>query len=105
MRHPLLVRMLLGGAGLAGCIALLSGVARAAESADFGQRPIIVNGAVRAIAPSLFGTVTLPIRPNRYLDDWERARRDDSNVPPMRIWLRRLAGCRRDSRFSTSRRP
>jgi len=85
MRHPLLVRMLLGGAGLAGCIALLSGAARAAENADFGQRPIIVNGAVRAIAPSLFGTVTLPIRPNRYLDDWERARRDDSTDPAMRM--------------------
>jgi len=27
MQHPLLVRMLLGGAGLAGCIALLSGAA------------------------------------------------------------------------------
>jgi predicted transglutaminase-like cysteine proteinase len=78
MQHPLLVRALLGSAGLAGCLALLSGVARAADSAD--QRPIVVT---QILAPALFGTVTLPIRPTRYLDDWERARRDASNVPQM----------------------
>ncbi len=83
MRHALLTRVLLGGAGLAGCIALLSGGAHAADNADFGQRPIIVSATVRPLAPSLFGTLTLPIRPARYLDDWERARRDASNVPAM----------------------
>jgi predicted transglutaminase-like cysteine proteinase len=78
MRHPLLVRAMLGGAGLAGCLALLSGVARAADLSD--QRPIVVT---QILAPALFGTVTLPIRPTRYLDDWERARRDASKVPQM----------------------
>lgn len=84
MQHPLLVRMLLGGAGLAGCLALLSGVARAADSADYSQRPIVVTRTIQPLAPALFGTVTLPIRPARYLDGWERARRDASNVPAMR---------------------
>ena len=32
MRHPLLVRALLGGPGLAGCVVLLSQVARAQEA-------------------------------------------------------------------------
>jgi len=82
MGHPLLVRALLGGAGLAGCLALLSGAARAAESPD--QRPIIVT---QVLAPALFGTVTLPIRPTRYLDDWERARRDASGVPQMQALI------------------
>ena len=83
MGHPLLVRALLGGAGLAACLALLTGNARAADSADFSQPPIIVTHIVQPLAPALFGTVTLPIRPTRYLDDWERARRDASNVPQM----------------------
>ena len=83
MGHPLLVRALLGIAGLAGCLALLSEAARAADSADLSQRPIIISRAVTPTAPALFGTVTLPIRPTRYLDDWERARRDASNVPQM----------------------
>lgn len=95
MRHPLLVRMLLGGAGLAGCLALLSGVARAADSADFSQRPVIVSG-VQPLAPALFGTVTLPIRPARYLDDWERARRDASAVPQMRSLIAPARGLSRD---------
>ena len=83
MRHPLLLRALLGGAGLAGCLMLLSEVARAADSADLSQRPIVISRTVQPLAPALFGTVTLPIRPTRYLDDWERARRDASNVPQM----------------------
>jgi predicted transglutaminase-like cysteine proteinase len=87
MGHPLLVRALLGGAGLAGCLALLSGVARAAESADLSQRPIIISRVVQPLAPALFGTVTLPIRPSRYLDEWERARRDASGVPQMQALI------------------
>jgi len=85
MGHPLLVRALLGGAGLAGCLALLSQAARAADAPD--QRPIIISHAIGPLAPALFGTVTLPIRPTRYLDDWERARRDASNVPQMQALI------------------
>jgi predicted transglutaminase-like cysteine proteinase len=87
MGHSLLVRVLLGSAGLAGCLALLSGVARAADSTDVNQQPIIVSRVVQPVPPALFGTVTLPIRPARYLDDWERARRDASNVPQMQALI------------------
>jgi predicted transglutaminase-like cysteine proteinase len=87
MGNPLLMRVVLGSAGLAGCLALLSGVAKAADSSDYGQRPIIVSAAIKPLAPSLFGTLTLPIRPARYLDDWERARRDDTSDPRMQALI------------------
>src|SRR5512132_2468834 len=73
MNRPLLVRAALGAAGLAACLAVLSGAARAADLP-----------AVRAVAPDLFGTITLPVKAVRYVDDWERARRDDSGDPRMR---------------------
>lgn len=89
MPHPLITRALIGGAGLAGCLALLSGVARAADSlppvpASY-QNAIIVRAA--PIAPNLFGTVTLPIKPERYYEDWERARRSDMDDPRMRALI------------------
>ena len=87
MGHPLLIRVLLGAAGLGGCLAVLSGVARAADSADLGQRPIIISNAAPPVAPNMFGTVTLRITPGRYVDDWERARRDASSVPQMRMLI------------------
>ena len=96
MRHPLLVRLALGGAGLAGCLAILSGVARAADSADYGQRPIIVSGTLPVVAPNLSGTLTIPIKAERYLDGWERARRDDSADPQMQALI---APARRLSRL------
>lgn len=83
MGHPLIVRALLGGAGLAGCIALLSGVAKAAEP-GVALSPIYVQGSAPPGAPEMFGTATLPIRPEAYYEDWERARRDDSSDPQMR---------------------
>ena len=86
MRHPLLVRALLGSAGLAGCCALLSGTARAADSADL-TRPIIVSTMLQPAPPNFFGTLTLRITPGRYVDDWERARRDASAVPQMRALI------------------
>jgi predicted transglutaminase-like cysteine proteinase len=76
MSHPVLVRAVLGATGLAGCIALLSGIARAAD-----LQPI------DAAAPNLFGTLTLPVKAARYYDDWERARRDDSGDPRMRTLI------------------
>jgi predicted transglutaminase-like cysteine proteinase len=87
MRHPLLVRAMIGGAGLAGCIALVSGVARAADRAEYDNRPILVSGALPVTPPNLSGTVTLPIKPERYLDGWERARRDDSGDPRMQALI------------------
>jgi predicted transglutaminase-like cysteine proteinase len=85
---------------LAGCLALLSGAARAADSADFSQRPIIVSARVQPAAPSLFGTVTLPITPERYLDNWERARRDASNLPQMRMLVAPAAGLNPEQQIS-----
>jgi predicted transglutaminase-like cysteine proteinase len=76
MSHPVLIRAILGAAGLAGCLALLSGVARAADFQPAG-----------AVAPNLFGTLTLPVKAARYYDDWERARRDDSSDPRMRALI------------------
>jgi predicted transglutaminase-like cysteine proteinase len=87
MGHPLLVRALLGSAGLAGCLVLLSEVARAADSTELNQQPIIISRFVQPVAPTLFGTMTLPIRPTRYMGDWERARRDASNVPQMQALI------------------
>ena len=72
MNRSLLVRAALGAAGLAGCLAVLSGVARAADV------PAVTS------APNLFGSITLPVKAVRYVDDWERARRDDSGDPRMR---------------------
>jgi predicted transglutaminase-like cysteine proteinase len=82
MGHPLLVRAMLGGAGLTGCLLLLSGMARAADLASVRQPPITVTG--RAMAPSIFGTLTLAVKPERYYEDWERARRDATKNPQLR---------------------
>lgn len=79
MGHPLIVRAVLGGLGLASCVVLLSNVARAADSAGVAS-PMIVN----APGPRLFGMDTVPIRPAQYYDDWERARRDASRNPQLR---------------------
>src|SRR5215210_8094074 len=69
MSHPLLIRILLGAAGLAGCLAVLSGVARAADLSNL-DRPIIVSTVVQ---PNVFGTVTLSMKPGRYDDYWASA--------------------------------
>jgi len=84
MRHPVLLRLALGGAGLAGCIALLSGVARAAEKTDHRLRPVIVSTAV---PPNLFETLAVAVKPERYIDRWERARRDASGDPRMQALI------------------
>ena len=78
MRHPLLVRAALGSAGLTACLVLLSEVARAADTGDV--RPIIVSAVA---APNFAGTMTIPVKPDRYLDNWERARRDDRRDPAL----------------------
>jgi predicted transglutaminase-like cysteine proteinase len=90
MQHPLLVRAMLGSAGLAACIGLLSGVAKAAEGA--AARVPMTSGRIGAVAPNVFGTLTVPMKVARYADDWERARRDDSSDPRMRELIAPAAG-------------
>ena len=86
MGHPLLVRAVLGSAGLAACIGFLSGIAKAADGVVANARvpSSMTTGTMGAIAPNVFGTLTVPMRAARYVDDWERARRDDSTDPRMR---------------------
>ena len=100
MRHALLVRLAIGGAGLAGCLAILSGVARAADGADYSQRPIIISSTQPVVPPNLAGTLTIPVKPERYLDGWERARRDDSNDPRMQELIAPARGLSRDQQIA-----
>ena len=81
MRHFRLLRGLIGGAGLAGCLALLAGQARAA--ADYNPEPIIVTARNAPVSPDFFGTVALPVRADRYADGWRRAGLDASFLPSM----------------------
>lgn len=84
MRHPLVVRALLGGAGIAGCIAVLASTARAADlpkGNSFAVRSPYTS--TLPTAPNLFGSVALRIRAARFDGEWERARRDASNLPAM----------------------
>ena len=101
MPHFKLLRGLLGAGGLAGCITLIASNARAADMVpSFPQRPIVVTGRSLVIAPDLFGTVTLPVRSERYAGQWERARLDASYHPAMRQLIAPAHGLgRRDQLF------
>lgn len=83
MRHLRLFRALLGSAGLAGCVALLAGQARAQVIQSDPQR-IVVTGRLAPVSPDLFGTVALPVRAARYAAGWRRAALDASALPSMR---------------------
>lgn len=83
MLQSLVFRAFTGAAGIAACVALLSGSAKAADTGLTNIRPVIVTGTAAPAPPNLFGTVALPIRPDRYMDGWERARRDASGLPQM----------------------
>jgi predicted transglutaminase-like cysteine proteinase len=83
MGHLWLLRGLVGGAGLAGCIALLAGQVRADTLEFIPQAPIIVNGQAAPTKPDLFGTVALPVRAERYAAGWRRASLDASFLPSM----------------------
>jgi predicted transglutaminase-like cysteine proteinase len=89
MRHPLLVRALLGGAGLAGCVALLSGVARADDLTVTGTRP----------APEIFGMGAVKVKVARYYEDWERARRDASADPRLQALIAPARGMPREQKI------
>ena len=84
MTHFRVARMLLGGAGLCGCLLLLVGQARAQVSDIYSRwDTITVTGTRPASPPELFNTVALPVKADRYLDGWERARRDATGHPAL----------------------
>jgi predicted transglutaminase-like cysteine proteinase len=88
MRHVKLLRAVLGSAGLIGCIGLLAGQARAdivrfVPAPPLAEQAIIVTAKAPPVAPSLFGTVALPVRADRYSAGWRRAALDASYLPSM----------------------
>jgi predicted transglutaminase-like cysteine proteinase len=102
MRHLRLFRALLGGAGLAGCIGLLAGQARAdtiqfVPAAPFADRPLIVTGG--PVPPSLFGTVALPAKSARWAAGWRRAALDASHLPSMQRLIAPARGMSRDKQL------
>lgn len=103
MRYLRLLRALLGGAGLAGCIGLLAGQARAEPGIFVPQpqiipAPIIVTG--QPIPPDLFGTVALPVRVQRYAAGWRRAALDASGLPSMQRLVAPARGLGRDQQIA-----
>ena len=83
--HYKLIRGIAGSLGLAGCIALLAGQARAADPlAPIEPDPILVTGKLQSAPPDVLGTATLPIRADRYAIEWARASQDATGVPALR---------------------
>lgn len=100
MRQLRLLRALVGGAGLAGCIALLAGQARA-DTLDFiPQPPIIVTAQAAPISPNLFGTVALPVKAERYAAGWRRAELDASFLPSMQRLVAPARGLSREQQIA-----
>lgn len=69
---------------LAGGLALLAGPARAADPLAPLAATITVTGTLQAVPPDALGTTTLPYRPTRYIDQWDRVNHDSSHVPALR---------------------
>jgi len=64
---------------------LLSGQALAADPLAPMEAPVItVTGTLGVAAPDALGTTTLPYKPTRYLDQWDRVNHDSSHVPALR---------------------
>lgn len=104
MPHLRLLRAMLGGAGLAGCIVLLAGHARAEAFPFVPQRttvapPLIVTGNNAPVSPDLFGTVALPVRVDRYAAGWRRAALDASWLPSMQRLVAPARGLSRDQQI------
>ena len=104
MPHLRLLRAMLGGAGLAGCIVLLAGQARAEAFPFVSQRttvapPLIVTGNNAPVSPDLFGTVALPVRVDRYAAGWRRAALDASWLPSMQRLVAPARGLSRDQQI------
>ena len=103
MRHLRFIRAVLGSAGLAACIALLSGQARAQGVSGIYQRwsqPIVVTGQGRPVTPDLFGTVALPVRADRYAAGWRRAALDASFLPSMQRLVAPARGLAREQQLA-----
>lgn len=98
MRHLRLLRALVGGAGLAACLALVAGQARAG-TADYIPPPIRVT-AQSPITPSLFGTVALSVRAERYAAGWRRAGLDASFLPSMQRLVAPARGLNREQQIA-----
>src|SRR5687767_7614730 len=103
MPHLRLFRAILGGAGLAGCVALLAGQARA-DVIQFipqhHQAPIVVTGHSSPDSPDLFGTVALRVRADRYSAGWRRAARDASFLPSMQRLVAPARGLAREQQIA-----
>lgn len=99
MRHLRMLRALVGGAGLAACIALLAGQARA-ESANYIPEPIIVTARNAPVNPDLFGTIALPVRADRYAAGWRRAALDASFLPSMQRLVAPARGLNREQQMA-----
>lgn len=93
MLSALFVRALLGCAGLTSCLFCLAGEVRAEA-----PPPVVVTGA--ATPPELFGTVALPVRAERFLDGWERARRDASGAPQLAALIAPARNLSRDRQIA-----
>lgn len=101
MQHRRVFRALIGSAGLAGCAMLLAGEARAQVAAIYSKwNPIVVTANAPPVTPSLFGTVALPVKAERYYDGWERARRDASRLPSMQQLIAPARGLGRDQQIA-----
>ena len=103
MRHLRLIRAVLGSAGLAACVGLLAGQARAQGVGGIYERwnnPIIVTSQGRPVTPDLFGTVALPVRADRYAAGWRRAARDASFLPSMQRLVAPARGLAREQQLA-----
>ena len=102
MPHLRLFRAILGGAGLAGCVALLAGQARAQGVSGIYERwnTDIVTGRSAPVTPDLFGTVALPVRADRYAAGWRRAARDASFLPSMQRLVAPARGLAREQQIA-----
>ena len=94
-------RAIAGGLGLAGCMMLLSGQARAADSLAPMEAPVItVTGSLGAVPPDALGTMTLPYRPTRYMAQWNRVNHDSSHVPALRQLVQPALGLSRSDQIA-----
>ena len=101
MRHSRLIRAVLGSAGLAGCIGLLAGQARAQVSEIYGRwNTDTVTARSAPVTPDLFGTVALPVRADRYAAGWRRAARDASFLPSMQRLVAPARGLAREQQMA-----
>ena len=101
MKHLRLLRVLLGGAGLAGCIGLLATQARAQVSDIYARwNPIVVTSQSVPVSPHLFGTVAMPVKADRYAAGWRRAALDASRLPSMQRLIAPARGLSREQQMA-----